>query len=184
MDLRPIDTSTEALYDRIDNRYTAHETISIQYSDDSGFSLSFTSLRSPVLRTYPDDSVHTAQELIRRTDAECFFVWMDGQLVGQAVVTADWNKIANLWDIRVEESARGKGVGKALIDACLQWARQQGLKGLSAETQSLNPSACRFYQKKGFTLGGVDRLLYAGIQQQAAGPAHPVEYALFFYILF
>ncbi len=181
--IRPMDADTSVLYDRIDNRYVIHETISVQY-DSAGFSLSYTPLAAPIQRTYPPGSVHTAQELIRREDAECFFAWADGQPAGQAVVTAYWNKLAFLWDIRVDESVRGKGVGSALIGACANWARDKGLKGLLAETQAQNPSACRFYQRNAFILGGVDRLLYTAIQPQPDGSSAPLDCALFFYLLF
>ena len=183
VDIQPINPDTSALFDSIDNRYQAHETIIVRYGGD-GFTLDYTKLPVPIQRTYPPGSVQTAEELIRRTDAECFFAWVDGQPAGQAVVTTYWNKLAFLWDIRVDESARGKGVGSALISACVNWAKEQGLKGLLVETQAQNPSACRFYQRNGFALGGVDRLRYAAIQQQSEGSSELPDYALFFYLLF
>ena len=181
--IRPIQPDTAALLDQIDNRYTARETVSAQY-DDAGFTLAYAPLPKPVQRTYPPGGVFTAQELLRRKDAECFFAWADDKPVGQAVVATHWTKLAMLYDIRVDESARGAGVGRALIDACVRWAKEQGLKGLIAETQAQNPSACRFYQHIGFVLGGVDRLLYAAIPRPPASAREPLDYALFFYLLF
>ena len=37
------------------------------------------------------------------------------------------------------------------------WAKQKDLCGLMLETQNNNLLACRFYIKKGFVLGAVDK---------------------------
>ena len=179
MNIRPITTDTACLYDQIDNRYIAQDIVNLHYGN-AGFILSYTPLPAPIQRTYPPGSVFTAQEIIGRKDAECFFAFQGDQAVGQAVVTVHWNKLAFLWDLRVDASARRLGVGRALVDTCVNWAKAQGLKGLLVETQGQNPSACRFYQRYGFVLGGADRLLYAAIPNHP----HPPDIALFFYLFF
>lgn len=47
-----------------------------------------------------------------------------------------------------------------VIDAAVQWAKDGGMFGLMLETQDTNLTACRFYQRCGFILGGVDTMLY------------------------
>jgi GNAT superfamily N-acetyltransferase len=93
----------------------------------------------------------------------------DGTSVGGAVIasrTPDLymlggrDDVAVLWDIRVSPRERGGGIGSALFRAAGDWARARGFKWLKIETQNVNVPACRFYQKMGCTLGGIDRFAY------------------------
>jgi GNAT superfamily N-acetyltransferase len=93
----------------------------------------------------------------------------DGARVGGAVIafrTADLrmlggrDDVAVLWDIRVSPEQRGAGVGSALFRAAGSWASARGCRWLKIETQNVNAAACRFYQKMGCTLGGIDRFAY------------------------
>jgi GNAT superfamily N-acetyltransferase len=98
--------------------------------------------------------------------------WRDGTRVGGAVIafrTAELHilggrdDVAVLWDIRVAPGQRGAGVGSALFRAAEAWAGGQGCGWLKVETQNVNIAACRFYQKMGCTLGGIDRYAYPGL---------------------
>jgi streptothricin acetyltransferase len=175
--------STVSLYNQTNNRYAAGELVSVLLTD-SGFSLEYLPLKEAEWHAYPPDSLCTARQLLKKKGAVCFFAFMDGQPVGQAIALRNWNQLALLWDIRVDAHCRRKGVGRALLSACAGWARQQGLKGLVAETQDVNPTACRFYQSNGFVLGGVDRMLYAATPQTIKSSQTAQESALFFYLLF
>ena len=68
--------------------------------------------------------------------------------------------VAVLWDIRVAPEQRGSGVGSALFQAAERWAGDRGCDWLKIETQNVNTAACRFYQKMGCTLGGIERFAY------------------------
>ncbi|MGH8080719.1 MAG: GNAT family N-acetyltransferase [Lysobacter sp.] len=81
-------------------------------------------------------------------------------------------------DIAVDAAARRSGAGSALIDRALAWAHERGLPGAMLETQDNNAAACRFYQRKGFVLGGFDRFHYAN------DPELRHETALFWYLKF
>ncbi|GGF88324.1 hypothetical protein GCM10010912_37000 [Paenibacillus albidus] len=49
------------------------------------------------------------------------------------------------------------------MEQAAQWAKQNNLAGLMLETQDVNVSACRFYAKNGFVIGGVDNMLYSNL---------------------
>lgn len=68
--------------------------------------------------------------------------------------------VAVLWGFRVAPDQRGAGAGSALFRAVEGWARARGGGWLKIETQNINAAACRFYQKMGCTLGGIDRFAY------------------------
>jgi len=70
--------------------------------------------------------------------------------------------LAVLWDIRVNEEYRGMGIGRALFQYAMQWAKNQGAQWLKIETQNNNVDACKFYNRMGCFLGGVDCFAYGG----------------------
>ena len=52
-------------------------------------------------------------------------------------------------DICVDESARGLGVGRALYDHILAFAREKGCYNVTLNVWTCNPGAMRFYEKLG-----------------------------------
>ncbi|WP_030899432.1 GNAT family N-acetyltransferase [Streptomyces sp. NRRL F-5126] len=72
--------------------------------------------------------------------------------------------------LAVEPDARGRGVGEALVRACLARAREQGHGGVALSTQQTMAAAHRLYERLGFRrdasrdwspVPGVDLLVYA-----------------------
>ena len=58
---------------------------------------------------------------------------------------------AYLGELAVSEEAQGQGAGQALVQACEQWAREQGYRSLVLDTGTANNErARRFYQRLGF----------------------------------
>ena len=56
------------------------------------------------------------------------------------------------FDVRVHPTARGQGVGRALFEHVIVWARANGCTELRVETQDVNVVACRFYLAMGCQL--------------------------------
>ena len=57
---------------------------------------------------------------------------------------------AYVGELATSEAAEGCGVGKALIQACEQWAREQGYRILSLATGAANARALGFYRHLGY----------------------------------
>ena len=84
------------------------------------------------------------------------FLAKDGEeAVGTATVivytTPFWIK-ARLDEVVVDESARGKGVGAALVGACLEVARRRGAEVAELQSGVQREAANRLYQRMGFKL--------------------------------
>ena len=57
---------------------------------------------------------------------------------------------AYVGELATAEAAEGRGVGKALAQACEQWAREQGYRILTLATGAANERALGFYRHLGF----------------------------------
>ncbi|UNI16854.1 hypothetical protein JDV02_003250 [Purpureocillium takamizusanense] len=99
------------------------------------------------------------------------------RILGYAFAFQDWNGMATLNTIALDASLRGKGQGKRLFDAVVQWASEEGIKGIRVESQSNNVPACRFYKKQGLSFGGYDEFVYRAIDE------HKTETALYWYYM-
>jgi GNAT superfamily N-acetyltransferase len=57
---------------------------------------------------------------------------------------------AYIGELATGEAVEGHGVGRALVEACEQWARKEGYRLLSLTTGSANDRALGFYRHLGF----------------------------------
>jgi GNAT superfamily N-acetyltransferase len=57
---------------------------------------------------------------------------------------------AYIGELATSETAEGRGVGSALVQACEQWAREQGYTLLAVSTGAANTRALKFYHHLGF----------------------------------
>lgn len=123
---------------------------------------------------YPDES-YDAKIYINNPNEAAFLAMFNGECIGSIRVCRRWNGNAFIDDLLVDRIHRGHGVGKMLMDSAIQWSRDNGLNGLSLETQNDNLLACRFYLKYGFKLGGIDTKSYTA-------PLYKGRVALYFYL--
>lgn len=130
----------------------------------------------PYTKAYEDDSEDFFTQHMDAPDKAVYLAYTGGECVGQLVLKADWNGYGFIEDICVARNSRGQGVGSALMEKAREWAKARELSGLALETQDNNLLACRFYQRQGFRLGGVNTLFYRNF--------HNPETALFWYLLF
>lgn len=98
-----------------------------------------------------------------------FGAYEDGKCIGVAIYEDYWLKHMYLFDLKVNSCARGKGVGKLLIEAGMKAAKERGYRGLYTQAQDNNLNACMFYLKAGFRIGGFDNRVYTGTSQEGKG---------------
>lgn len=82
------------------------------------------------------------------------FVYREGERVWAMTTLATFEIPTGLrgWveDVVVDEEARGKGVGEALIEACLDKARAMGIKTVDLTSRPSREAANRLYRRCGF----------------------------------
>jgi ribosomal protein S18 acetylase RimI-like enzyme len=78
----------------------------------------------------------------------------EGERVGFATVSHSTHFTgqpqAYIGELAASEAVEGRGVGTALVEACEQWARQQGYTLLTLTTGAANTRALDFYHHLGF----------------------------------
>lgn len=92
--------------------------------------------------------------------------------VGLALLEKNSFNYLYLADLKVNNAYRNKGIGKKLISACLKAAKQNKFSGVHTIGQDNNLSACLFYLKAGFEIGGFDNHIYNGSSQAGKADIH------------
>ena len=96
-------------------------------------------------------------EFIAKFDAKkerCWIAEIDGRNVGHIFLVKHPTapETAKLRLLFVESSARGMGLGDALVKECVRFARAAGYKKVVLWTQSMLTAAIRIYERAGFRL--------------------------------
>ena len=98
---------------------------------------------------------------IRRWEhAAVFVAEVDGQVVGRLSVSRDQHPASrHVADVGLMVAAerRGQGIGRALLEAAVDWARAAGVTKLELHVFPWNEPALRLYERFGFEREGVRR---------------------------
>jgi amino-acid N-acetyltransferase len=99
--------------------------------------------------TYASNGMMLSRSLSELYEAiRDFYVWEEnGVVVGTVCLHICWEDLAEVRSLAVDENYEGRGIGRKLVEACLQEARQIGLKKVFALTYK-----DQFFAKLGFHL--------------------------------
>ena len=112
------------------------------YDDEYGWGLGFEALVGEI-----------AARFLQEFDAKrerCWIAELDGEPVGSVFVVRQSPSVAKLRLLLVEPHARGLGVGKRLVQSCIDFSREAGYRKLVLWTQSNLVAARSIYAALGF----------------------------------
>ena len=96
-------------------------------------------------------------DLERHYGGEAGAFWvarLDGQVVGSVGVERQPHGRAELHRLYLDATLRGRGVGRALVEAVLGWCRAGGIAHLTLWSDTRFDRAHRLYEAMGFTKTG------------------------------
>lgn len=175
LEIKQATRNTIALVDTFDRSFVVNSRLVLSAADGQ--------LRTQIvpvpnfIKTYPRDEIDYTT-FLDHPDKVIFLAYRDARAIGQIVLLKSWNRYGYVQSLNVDAPFRGGGVGQALLEKGIEWARQKNLPGVMLETQDINVSACKLYERAGFRLGGFDKFLYTPFHMD------PPETALYWYLIF
>jgi DNA-binding MarR family transcriptional regulator/GNAT superfamily N-acetyltransferase len=112
------------------------------YAEEYGFDRSFERLVAQIVADF----------LVRFDPAReaCWIAEIDGEPAGSVMLVDAGERIAKLRLLLVEPRARGRGIGRRLVEECVRFAKQAGYRRITLWTQSVLIEARTIYQRCGF----------------------------------
>lgn len=127
----------------------------------------------------------------RMADSQLFVAELDGRVAGAITYYPDASLEALGWPphwagirtVNVAPAARGRGLGRALVQTCIDRARMQGATGICLHTADFMEAAVAMYERMGFVrCPEYDRDVMSLFVPDATGP-YPTAIAYWFDLL-
>lgn len=119
------------------------------YAAEFGWDTSFEALVARIVADYAADRDQSRKA--------AWIAELDGRRVGCVFCTDSDDQTARLRILLVDPAVRGQGLGRRLVDSCLDFARTAGYRRITLWTNEVLAAARRIYQDTGFELVDQDR---------------------------
>lgn len=163
-------------FERINGPYICTEKYQITYQDSeesTSFEMRLVPLDEPFTGQYDHLDAAEIERYTAMLPAGFSFGAYDGLvLVGLLIAEKQtWNNSLMVWEFHVAADYRRQGIGRRLMEAAVEQARQAGLRILTCETQNQNANAIKAYRALGFRPEAIDVSLYSNTDYPNQGIA-------------
>ncbi|MDP3975710.1 MAG: GNAT family N-acetyltransferase [bacterium] len=131
----------------------------------------FRDIRQEASEKHPEYFGHSLEVTVKKVHKCCdvnrkgnalLGAYSGNKLIGIAIVTrkqgGQFEHIATLWGVYVREAFRGAGVGKKLVETCIEYAKTTAeLLQLQMKVTTSNEKALHVYQSLGFAIYGTEK---------------------------
>ena len=112
------------------------------YAQEYGWDMSYEALVARITADFIDNFDARRER--------CWIAEIDGERVGSVFVVRKTDAIAKLRLLIIDPKARGRGLGKHLVEECLRFAKDAGYTSMTLWTQSILVAARGIYARAGF----------------------------------
>lgn len=100
------------------------------------------------------------EEVILAPGGQIFYAWYDDQIVGTVSLMKIQDEVFELTKMAVNEAFQGLGIGKLLMEQCLDYAKRKGIKQIIIYSNRRLERAVEMYRKYGFIEIDLGPVLY------------------------
>ena len=116
----------------------------VLYAEEYGFDETFEALTAEILARF-----------IQSHDPKRERIWIaesHGEQIGSVMIVDGGKGVAKLRLLLVEPKARGKGIGKQLVNECIDFSKRNSYRKITLWTQSILKEARHLYSNAGFQI--------------------------------
>jgi ribosomal protein S18 acetylase RimI-like enzyme len=172
VEVRPASDGDLSRLTTIDVTYPTGRVLALErHGKSAEMSFSFHWLeREPGEALYADYSVEGFQRGLSRADLFLVALIQDRPVGHLQILVPAFTDAAEITDLAVDKPARRSGVGRALVDSAVRWAKEREFRALWVEPSADNAEAIEFYLSLGFRLSGFNDRMYSNRDHEDGKP--------------
>ena len=97
------------------------------------------------------DEKETIRDFLQKNPSTCFVAKKDGNLIGTILGGSDGRR-GYIYHLAVQQSEQNKGIGKKLVDLCLNEFKRSGIQKCHIFVISDNQEGIAFWEKVGWQM--------------------------------
>jgi ribosomal protein S18 acetylase RimI-like enzyme len=164
VDIRTLESLDVADLQRIADGYLSLERYEVSRTatrEWTAITLNLVELDQPYVKQWAWDNDELSHYVSMVDEQFSVGAFVGGQLIGIGLAERRaWNATLWVWEFHVHRDWRRQGVGRQLMEALAQLARDAGLRCIGLETQNTNVPGIDAYRRLGFEIDGIDLSFY------------------------